>query len=60
MARVVAMLPTGDWCELIPDDPIQVFVLTEQAYLDFLEAPDYSDGWYSGVISEFDWRLAKP
>ena len=59
MPRVVAMLPTGDWCELIADDPIEVFVLTEQAYSEFVQGPDDSDGWRSGVVSEFDWRLAK-
>ena len=59
MARVVAMLPTGDWCELVADDPIEVFVLTDDAFLEFVEDPDDSGDWRSGVVSEFDWRIAK-
>ena len=59
MPRVVAMLPTGDWCELVPDDPIEVFVLTDEAFQEFIQGPDDSDDWRSGVVSEFDWRLAK-
>ena len=60
MPRIVAILPTGDWCELAPDSHIEVFVLTEDAFREFIQGPDDSDDWRNGVMSEFDWRLAKP